>query len=460
MLFVLNRKNNSMSNKTTLLDALHTEAAPIDRKSFLKTAGSGIVAATVIGDLLTPASAAAQSGNTAKTKSGSPVKAAEAQKVALPSLDDQTEKKKGPLPAPAPKDDRVGFAIVGIGHLTLEQIMPAFSQCRYAKPVALVSGDHAKAIKVAKQYDLSEKNIYSYASFDDIKANPDIEAIYIVLPNSMHREYTVRAAKAGKHVLCEKPMANTVAEAEEMVAACKAAGRKLMIAYRIQYEPRHRMVQSWLRGEQWGKVKLLDMMNAQNIGYPQQWRLKKALAGGGALPDIGLYCLNTARFLTGEEPEWVMAHMHSTPGDVRFKEVEETVLFQLSFPSGTMASCITSYGVHESRRYRCYADKGGWFGLDPAFPYKGLQIERAEVAGAIENRVMPKMEEHQQFALELDHMARCIREDRIPYTPGEEGVQDMKIMAAIYQSAREGRPVKLEAVGKQDAFRGWKGDDA
>ena len=372
----------------------------------------------------------------------------------LPALDDKTEKKKGPLPAPAPKDERVGFAIVGLGHLSLEQILPAFAQSKYARPVALVSGHRDKALKVAKQYGIEEKAVYSYQSFDSIRDNPDIEAVYIVLPNSMHEEYTVRAAKAGKHVLCEKPMANTSAEAQRMVDACKAAGKKLMVAYRIQYEPMNRQIKKWLRSEQYGRVRLIDMINSQNIGDPEQFRLKKALAGGGSLPDIGLYCLNTARYITGEEPAQVFGHVYSTPGDPRFTEVEETVLFQLQFPSGTLANCSTSYGVHESRRYRCYADKGGWFGMDPAFSYGGLKMELSHVQDNMEIRSNPFMEAKNQFAPELDHMARCIRENRQPYTPGEEGVQDMKIMEAIYQSAKEGRWVQLPAQKGKDIFRG------
>ena len=349
---------------------------------------------------------------------------------------------------------RIGYALVGLGHLTLDEIIPAFGECKYSKPVALVSGDREKALKTADHYGIPEKNIYDYTNFDDIKNNPDIDAVFIVLPNSMHEEFTVRAARAGKHILCEKPMATSSAEAQRMIDACKLAGKKLMIAYRIQYQPVNMLAMKWTREKKYGQVKLIEMYNGQNIGDPEQWRLNKALAGGGSLPDIGLYCLNTARFLTGEEPEWVYATTYSTPGDPRFREVEETVLFQLGFPGGTIVNAMTSYGAHEARRYRCLADNGAWFGLDPAFPYRGIQMEISEVVDGKEVRKRPVMPEKNQFAIEMDHFSDCILNDKQPYTPGEEGLQDQILMEALYQSAREQKPVKLERITKIDSFRG------
>ncbi len=374
--------------------------------------------------------------------------------VKLSPLDDPSEAPKPPPPAPLDPAKRIGFAIVGLGHLALEEIMPAFAQSMLAKPVALVSGDPVKAKKVAMQYGIAETSIYNYQNFDEISKDPSIQAVYIVLPNSMHREFTVRAAKAGKHVLCEKPMATSAKECQEMIDACKTAGKKLMIAYRIQYEPNNAKMKQWVRSAKYGKTRIIEMFNSQNIGDPNQWRLKKALAGGGALPDIGLYCLNTARYLTGEEPEWISASIYNTPGDIRFKEVKESVFFQLRFPSGTIATCTTSYGVHENRRYRCQGDKGGWFGLDPAFPYNGLKIEMNEVREGSNWQEMPKAEQKDQFALELDHFSDCIMHDKRPYTPGEEGLQDQLLMEAIYRSAKEGKAITMNVPAKPDAFRG------
>ena len=280
-----------------------------------------------------------------------------------------------------------------------------------------------------------------------------MEAIYIVLPNALHREYTVRGAQAGKHILCEKPMAVSAKECEEMIAACRKAGKQLMIAYRIQYEPLNRMAQKLVRDKTYGAPKLIQMMNCQNQAHDQQWRHKKALAGGGSLPDVGLYCLNTTRFLLGEEPTEVTAQIYSTPGDDRFREIEENVSFTLRFPSGVIAQCASGYGSFNNKSYAVHSETGT-IKMDPAFPYKGLRQERVHAPGGQQLTEQPSNPGKNQFALEMDHMAECVRQNKTPYTPGEEGLQDQRIMEAIYQSARENKPVKLPAVGKTDAFRG------
>src|SRR5690606_7139592 len=178
----------------------------------------------------------------------------------------ESEQSLGPVPTPANPEKRIGYALVGLGHLTLEELLPAFGSCKYSKPVALVSGDPKKAQKVANQYGIPSGNIYDYDNFDSIKDNPDIDAVYIVLPNGMHEEFTIRAAKAGKHVLCEKPMANSSEEAKNMIATCKKANKKLMIAYRIQYEPHNRLAQKWAREKKFGKDKLIESIHTQQNG--------------------------------------------------------------------------------------------------------------------------------------------------------------------------------------------------
>ena len=422
---------------------------PASRRKFMVNTGRGILAATVFAPAVSRSNqfikALGGDSNEANVSDTTPVK--------LPPLDAPSEKEKAGPPAPLSPDKKIGYAIVGLGHLSLENILPAFGQSRFAKPVALVSGDAGKARKVAEQYGIPSTGIYNYQNFDSIKKNKDVQAVYIVLPNSMHAEFTIRAAKAGKHVLCEKPMAVSSAEAKQMIEAMEAANKKLMIAYRIQYELLNKQIKDWVRSEKFGKTRVIEMFNAQNIGDPAQWRLHKALSGGGSLPDIGLYCLNTARYLTGEEPEWVNATSYSTPNDPRFREVEETVLFQLRFPSGTLVNAGCSYGVHESRRYRCMADTGAWFGMDPAFPYKGLKIEADEIRDKKEYTETPQIEFKDQFALELDHFADCIMHDKKPYTPGEEGLQDHVLMEAIYTSAKEGKAIKLDTVQGRDRFR-------
>jgi predicted dehydrogenase len=373
----------------------------------------------------------------------------------LPRILAPTERESAAMPSPLPPSERVGFAVVGLGHLALEEILPALRVCNRARPVALVSGNPDKAARVARDHGIDAKRVYDYATFDRIRDDEGIEAVYIALPNALHREFTVRAAQAGKHVLCEKPMAPTEAECQEMIGACAAANRLLMIAYRMQYEPYNRELIRLFRTSALGTAKLIEAVNTQNQGDPNQWRLKRALAGGGALPDIGIYCLNAARYLTGEEPVEVLATTYSTPGDPRFREVEETVSFLLHFPSGAIADCSSSYGCHDSRRCRVMAD-AGWAELDPAFAYRGLRMRVAQRRAdtPFEDVCDARLGDANQFALEIDHFARCVREGKTPHTPGEEGLADVRVMDAIYRSAREGKPVRLPPVAGLDAFRG------
>jgi predicted dehydrogenase len=351
-------------------------------------------------------------------------------------------------PKPVPPAERVGYAVVGIGKLTAQELLPAFRDSKFSKLSALVSDEPDKALEFALAYGLTEADVYSYEDFDNLADREDIGAVYIVLPNSLHLEYTRRAAKMGKHVLCEKPLATSVKDAEAMVAACKRAKVKLMTAYRCQYTPQHWAARDAIQSGKLGRVGVIESVNAQMEDDPNVWRLKRELAGGGSLPDIGLYCLNTVRFLLAEEPEEVFAYGFSTPKDPRFKEVEEVMAWTMRFPSGTIAHCATSYNAARANYLRVHGEKA-WLSLDPAFDYEGLELELV-TENAREKRIM---KEENQFALEIDHFSRCVQENLDPFTPGEEGVQDQRIMAAIYLSAKENRPVKLERVKKMDAFR-------
>lgn len=361
----------------------------------------------------------------------------------------------GPPPAPLPPSERVGFAVVGLGRLALEEILPAFGESRKAKPVALVSGTPDKLKAVARQYGIAETACYDYGTFDRIRDNPEIKVVYIVLPNGMHREYTERAAAAGKHVLCEKPMATSSADARAMVAACDRTGVKLMVAYRIQYETYNRRLARFVRDKEFGRLLGMSAINVQTVAEngAEQWRHKRVMSGGGSLPDIGLYCLNTARFLTGEEPVEIFAWTETPPNDPRFVDVEETVSFQLRFPSRFIAHCFTSYGGRDDKHQRLNFERAV-VDMPNAYLYDGQRLtvtSRNKDATSIDEIVLkPK----NQFAAELDHMADCILQNRQPRTPGEEGVQDHVLMEAIYESARTGAPVKLEAPDKLDAFRG------
>lgn len=385
-------------------------------------------------------------GGLAAMVSGAVVAAADEKpglKVKLPAtLGDTEVPEKDPLITPPEK--RVGFAIVGLGHLALEWVLPAFAQSQYARPTALVSGDPAKARTVGAQYGIAPRSIYSYDDFDRIAHDETVDAVYIILPNSMHAEYTERAARAGKHVLCEKPMATSVVDCERMIAACHAAHVQLMVGYRSQYEPIDRAIAAMVREGKLGKLREFIAGNSQRQGSPTQWRQRKALAGGGALFDIGLYCLNAARFLSGEEPTEVVANVWSPKNDARFTEVEASVRFSLTFPSGFAATAVSSYDSHESRFFRLQGTDA-WVGMNPAFGYQGLKMQSARLIDGHDTLIEPQFPPKNQFALELDHMARCVLDKRSPHTPGEEGLQDQKIMEAIYTSAREGRSVHIAA---------------
>ena len=339
---------------------------------------------------------------------------------------------------PEPPGRKMGWAIVGLGNLAINQILPAFAKCEKSKVVALVSGHPDKAAKLAARYGVSPKAIYDYHSYDTLKDNPEVDVIYVVLPNSMHAEYTIRGVQAGKHVLSEKPMANTPGDCQAMIDAAKKAGKKLMVAYRCRYEPFNKEMIRMAREQELGPVKVVVADHGFNIGDPTQWRLKKEFAGGGSLMDIGIYSLQAARYITGEEPVEINAVTYTTPGDVRFKEVEETINFQLRFPSGVLANCTSSYGYAGQNKYRVIATKG-WFELEPATSYTGLRM-KIRRNNATEDRDLPQRD---HFALEMDHMSDCVMENKDPLTPGEEGLRDLKLMMAIYEAARTGKTVKV-----------------
>ena len=453
-----------------LIHPLFNRPKPVDlsRQRFLRTAGLGLITSAVgsilvacgdkTGANVKSVSGGGLSGPVPKRPTVSPpaeVPADTTKPIKLEPIIASTEQQDPPPPAPLPNSKRIGYALVGLGHLTLNELLPAFGTCTKSKVVALVSGSPGKMKKVAMQYGIKSSSCYSYENYDKLRDNPEVDAIYIVLPNGLHAEYTIRGAQAGKHILCEKPMANSVAECQAMIDACKKANRKLMVAYRIQYEPHHDLVRDMVQKQEFGKVKSIVANNGQNSDNPSHWRFNKELAGGGALPDVGIYCLNTIRYLLAEEPTEVMGFIHSTEDDPRFREVEEQVNWLMKFPSGVQTSCATGYGHHVERSYKVLAETG-WIEMDPAFSYGGLQLQTSQADGR-ENRITQhNIASENQFAAEMDHFSESILRNTIPFTPGEEGMQDQKIMEAIYRSAREGKPVKLPTVEKKDAFRGAK----
>jgi predicted dehydrogenase len=340
---------------------------------------------------------------------------------------------------------RLGWAVVGLGKFALNQILPSFAESRSSKLVALVSGNRQKAEQVASRYSVDTRNLYDYQSFDRIADNPDVDVVYIILPNALHAEYTVRSFKAGKHVFCEKPMAITAEECETMIRAGREAGRKLMVAYRAQFEPHNVEAIRRVREGEIGPLHLVTSDHGRILDPKDpadQWRMVKSLAGGGSLYDIGIYSLQAARYLTGEEPVEVFGQISNVKDDPRFREVEDRVAFQLRFPSGAVANLSSSYSTVSVKRIQAFGEKGSLI-LDPGTEYEGNKLTLQTEKG----RQEVKVKEKSQFAAEMDHFSQSVMENRDPKTPGEEGLRDVRILQAIYHSAQEGRPVTLEATG-------------
>jgi predicted dehydrogenase len=333
---------------------------------------------------------------------------------------------------------KLRYCIVGLGRISLGHFMPGTRQAQLSEVTALVSGHPDKARKAAAEYNVPESSIYTYEQFDRIRDNANIDAVYIALPNSMHAEYTIRAAQAGKHVLCEKPMATSIADAKAMIAACEKANRKLMIAYRCQLEPVNLHAIELIRSGAIGTLQAIESANGFNIA-PGEWRLDKKLAGGGPLMDVGIYSLNACRYLTGEEPVSISAYSSVIDHDGRFNEVEENLSWTMKFPSGVVASCNTSYGAQMDGYYRVHGSKG-WFDLTPAFIYEGIHLTgkiqgkaKGEPAQVLD---MPEKERDPwQFAREGDYFAECVAKNEKPKPSGEEGLRDMEWMAKIYRAA-------------------------
>ena len=328
-------------------------------------------------------------------------------------------------------DTQVGYAVVGIGRISSNQFMPGLKTATKCHLAGLVSGHREKADKVAALYQVPADSIYNYENFDSIRENKKIDAVYIALPNGMHAEYTIRAAKAGKHVLCEKPMASSVEDCRSMIKACNDAGVKLMIAYRCQYEPSNLRAIQLIRDGKLGKIQTIESTYGFNIS-PGEWRLNRKLAGGGPLMDVGIYSLNACRQLTGEEPSDLAAFSSVIDHDGRFSEVEENLSWTMKFPSGIVASCATTYGAQMRGFYAVQGPLGN-LELDTAFNYEGQHL-KATIGKTTIDEPNP-LRDPSQFTRQADYFAECIRKGTVPKSSGEEGLQDMELIARIYQSA-------------------------
>jgi predicted dehydrogenase len=329
---------------------------------------------------------------------------------------------------------KVGYCVIGLGRIA-DHFMRGVQASSTSRITGLVSGHPDKAKRLAAQYGVPASAIYSYEDMDRMRENKAIDAVYVALPNSMHAEYTIRSAKAGKHVLCEKPMASSVKDAKAMIAACDAAHVKLMIAYRLHYEPTTLRAIKLVRGGALGQVQSIVSANGFNESAGE-WRLDKKLAGGGPLMDVGIYCLNATRYLTGEEPSKFTAVVSTIDKDGRFSSVEENTSWTTLFPSGIEATCTTTYGAQMPGFYKVFGAKG-WLEVDN-FGYDGLRLKAEYRDGGgkiVKLDEFNTEKDPKQFVRQVDHFSNCIRTGKTPDTAGEEGLKDMEYMQDIYKSA-------------------------
>ena len=333
----------------------------------------------------------------------------------------------------------VGYAVIGLGGFAQRAILPGFKHSKKGKLVALVSGDKLKAKRLAAKF--GARSFYSYDELPACLSDPQVEAVYIATNNGSHARYTVQAANAGKHVLCEKPMANSVEECRQMLAACRASDVRLMIAYRKYFEPSSLELKKLYASGKLGRLKYIH--SAFGIFLPPRlergaWHLDPKLSGGGSLPDVGVYCVNTIRWLVGEEPSAVSAYQWAADAK-RFSQVDENIAFRLDFPSGIVAQCTSSFQAAESSFLQVNGEKG-WACLSPAYQYDLERCLFGEIAG---RRLEKKFKVIDELALEIDALADAVRRRREPEPNGVQGMRDLAVMEAIYQSAREGRTVPV-----------------
>ncbi|AUD02365.1 Gfo/Idh/MocA family protein [Spirosoma pollinicola] len=332
---------------------------------------------------------------------------------------------------------KLGIALVGLGYYSANLLAPALQETKNCRLAGIVTGTPSKATEWMQKYNIPKANVYDYKNFDRIADNKDIDVVYVVLPNSMHAEYVIRAAQAGKHVICEKPMAIYPKECQAMIDACKKANKQLAIGYRLHYEPFTKEIMRLGQEKVFGAVKFIESSDGFRSGDPTQWRLKKSMAGGGPLMDVGIYAVQGTRYVTGEEPISVTAQFAPKTDPVKFKDVEETMFWQFEFPGGAVSNSTTSYASGVERLYA--SCEKGWFELSPAFGYGPLKGRTSK--GPIEMPVV----NHQ--AAHMDGVCKDLLDGKqLPdHVTGAEGLRDTKLLQAIYQAAETGRKINLKA---------------
>jgi predicted dehydrogenase len=330
---------------------------------------------------------------------------------------------------------KLGVALVGLGNYATRQLAPALQHTQHIELRGIVTGTPAKEEKWQKEYGISKANTYNYKNFDSIKNNDEIDIIYIVLPNFMHAEYTIRALEAGKHVICEKPMGMNAKECEMMLEAQKKAGKLLQIGYRLFYEPSHLFAKQIGNEQQWGKVKMIESSLGFRMGRPDIWRVDPKMGGGGAIMDLGVYCIQAARRMVGMKPSRVLASGFVDEPDL-YKGIYESMMFQMEFPNGSISNTTTTFSSYVDRFHTAFT--GGWIELKPSF--NGGQ--KVQINASKEHNFIAPDRPFQQIA-QMDAFALNIRENTPVIASGEEGLIDMEIIDAIKLSARERMAVSL-----------------
>ncbi|MBJ6110684.1 Gfo/Idh/MocA family oxidoreductase [Hymenobacter sp. BT523] len=339
------------------------------------------------------------------------------------------------LARPAAKP--LGVALVGLGKYSTGQLAPALQQTKLCRLAGIVTGTPAKATQWKQQYSLPDANIYNYQTFDRIADNPAIDIVYVVLPVGLHAEYVERAARAGKHVICEKPMATSTEDCRRMIAAMQKAGKKFSIGYRLHFEPHHQEMMLLGQSQAFGRITHLAADNGFRFNNDTPWRVSKRLAGGGPLMDMGIYCVQGVIYTKGQLPVSVTAKFEPKTNPTLFKEVEEGLSWQMQFADGAVADCRTSYGQNLSSRLRAEA-ANGWLELQPAFYYDG--IEGRTSRGPMNLPNVP------QQARQMDDFADCILNNKPTRVPGEMGLRDIQLLSAIYRAAETGQKVSTKDV--------------
>ena len=331
-----------------------------------------------------------------------------------------------------PQKAKLGIALVGLGYYSTDLLAPALQLTKHCELRGIVTGSPEKIPVWQEKYGIKEKNVYNYSNFDKIANNPDIDVVYVVLPPSMHAEYTIRAAKAGKHVWCEKPMAPSVADCEAMIKACADNKVKLAIGYRCQHDPNIQAYMNVAKEKPFGKVKMITSAAGYFDGRSTHWKQNKAL-GGGVMGDMGVYALQGARLAAGEEPISVVAQASTTRPEI-YHEVEETMMFQLEFPSGARASCQTSFGIQMNHLQVNY--EKGWLKMEPHSSYGGNN-------GSMSNGTIINFSLENQQAKQMDDDALALINNSPLLVPGEEGLRDIRVVEAIYKSVAQNCEIKI-----------------